>query len=72
MGEYDDCMAAQRSVYNLKYYGGPFKEDNILFTMITGWGTRITAISAAFSTACSCFSGAKTPERGAGEESAGS
>lgn len=38
MGEYDDCMAAQRSVYNLKYYGGPFTEDNILFTMITGWG----------------------------------
>ena len=37
-GEYDDCMASQRSVYNLKYYGGPFTEENILFLMIEGWG----------------------------------
>ncbi len=41
-GEFDDRYDPEHSFYNLlyygEYYGGPFSEENIRYTMVRGWG----------------------------------
>ncbi|MBR0162015.1 MAG: hypothetical protein IJQ02_12130 [Oscillospiraceae bacterium] len=37
-GEYDDRAGPEISYHNLLRTGGPFREDNVRFTLIYGWG----------------------------------
>lgn len=37
-GEHDDRAAPELSFHNLLYIGEPFTEENVKFTLVTGWG----------------------------------
>ena len=37
-GEHDDRAAPELSFHNLLYIGDPFSEENVKFTLVTGWG----------------------------------
>ena len=37
-GEHDDRAGPELSFRNLLYYGGPFTDDTVKFTLVSGWG----------------------------------
>ncbi len=37
-GEHDDRAGPELSYHNLLYYGDPFTEENVKFTLVLGWG----------------------------------